>query len=110
MKRMMIAGALVATLVAAVPAQANAAWLSKPRAKAKTTQTARSLYYRLDWATDWSVEPSYDCARRGALVVECDYWLYDDEADTTCADTVRVRLLPYTNTTLASFPYEAECY
>src|SRR4051794_39250811 len=101
-----VLGALALLLVPASPAMA-APWLSKGRAYAKTGSVARALYLDLDWATRYSAEPASSCARLSRSVVECEYFLYDDEIDTICDDAVRIRLTA-TGTLRIHFPYSTD--
>jgi hypothetical protein len=103
-------GVLAAAAVLAVPASpaVAAGWLSKGRAQAKTASVARSLYMKLDFATDYGVERASSCTRLGSSVVECDYSLYGEADGIVCDDAVRVRLTSYGRLTY-TFPYKSDC-
>jgi hypothetical protein len=107
-KLITLALASTAALALAGPANADAAYLSKERAKAKTSEVASHLYLNLDWATDWSVEPSYGCTRRATNVVDCEYAIYDEVEGIECWDVVRSRLAGGRVWTF--FPRKADCH
>jgi hypothetical protein len=98
----------MAAAVLAVPTSPAmaAGWLSKSRAHAKTVSLARDAYLDLDFATSYSVEPSYRCSRHGYSVVDCDWKLYGDGI--VCDSTTRVRLTSYGYLS-SRFPYGGHC-
>lgn len=107
MRKLILPVALAAML--AIPTTANAApYLTKVRAHAKAISVVRGMWADLHDADDYDVETSYDCSRWRSNVVDCDYTIYF-ASGVECTDTVRVRLLSWTNRVTFTFPYKADC-
>jgi hypothetical protein len=107
MKRAILAGLAIAALV--LPATANASpWLTRTRAHREAASAARWVYDRVDEADSWSVQRSYECLRRSARTIDCDYSIYYFDG-MTCDSMVRVHLGAY-GFARTSFPYDPTCY